>query len=462
MLGETECIRCPLLAIGLRRENQAACFFALRFFSVGIVGEFDHPLLDQAQISCFLLPGFEFLAHAEKHLTVVVIFGKVVYLPRVRIRIVKLFHGPLVGEHDGLGLIERAFEPAAVPFLHDGMVVAEAIPHEIGSLGKPVLDVFVAFVAHRPDHFVVHVAAVHRRISVLSFGAGLLAEKRLALHMRRHGDAAGAEHGGAKINRTDQAVAGGAGLDCSRPAHDHGRVNPRIIKMPFAPRHRTMITPVHHDRVVSQAILFELFEQLSHHLVTEGNVVVVLRDTLSDPRRIREVGRYLDRVRVGDRLESRLRFHHDGPRAHFLPHARLVGIFGVEDGEKRHRWVWTVAPVRTAGTVIPGGKRQGELIVRLDVIRAVVAFSSEILTQTLDEVWDGGIVLIFPDGSGGPRLADPHVMGANTGGIHPRNHTRPRGGAYRRRGERVGVNAAFRGQPVDIRRSGYVVAIAAV
>ena len=69
------------------------------------------------------------------------------------------------------------------------MVVAEAIPHEIGSLGKPVLDVYIAFVTHRPDHFVVHVATVYRRICVLSFGAGLIAEKRLALHMRRHGDA---------------------------------------------------------------------------------------------------------------------------------------------------------------------------------------------------------------------------------------------------------------------------------
>ena len=77
-------------------------------------------------------------------------------------------------------------------------------------------------------------------------------------------------------------------------------------------------------------------------------------------RSIGEVGRELDRVRVG--LEFTVIF---------WPHTALVGDGGIEDREERHP-AGPVSPVGIFAQLVPGSDRRRELVIGFPIVGAVV------------------------------------------------------------------------------------------
>ena len=269
----------------------------------------------------------------------------------------------------------------------------------------------------------------------------VLARDGGALHVAGNAQAGQAEHGGGQIHEADQPVADTSGLVSLRsqmgPAlgevHEHGHVQPRVVGPALGARHaRAVVTEVEDDRVVGQAIGFELGQDASHLGVHLADLVVVLGPVLSHLGRVRVIGRKRHLLRV---VNGFVRARAD---------AALVADREVEHGEEGLPFR-PLAPMSLTPGEVPDLAGLVEVVVLLGAIAAVVAGLAQPLgkeAHALGQVYLGA-----------------HVQGAQAGSVHPGDQ----GGACRSADRSVGPGAGeaqtARTQTVQVGRRGVLIPI---
>src|SRR4029453_15959021 len=93
-------------------------------------------------------------------------------------------------------------------------------------------------------------------------------------------------------------------------------------------------------------------------------------------------------------------------------------------------------PGRAIGVLVPSGAVVREVVVRLDVVRAVVAGLAEILREALHARRQYALAA--------------HMLRAHARGVHPKNQTRPRRRTHADRREGPRVTDALGREPIEI------------
>ena len=121
------------------------------------------------------------------------------------------------------------------------------------------------------------------------------------------------EHGGSEINEGDNLIAGfpggkgGESLPLLGNVNDHGNTDAAVVEVSFPPGSgAAVITIVKNEGVVSEAVFFELCENLTDLLVGGGHDVVVAGDIAPD---FGEVGK-VSREGESGRVQSGLGWDH--------------------------------------------------------------------------------------------------------------------------------------------------------
>ena len=136
-------------------------------------------------------------------------------------------------------------------------------------------------------------------------GSGLRPDEHSPLQMRRNLDAGERKHGRRQVDEADELVAHGSGrqrrTEAFRPADHERNAQAGVVERPLRTRHAVaVIAPVEHDRVLGQAVVCELLENLADLAVHVGDVVVHARELFPHRRRVGIVRRHLDFRRIGD------------------------------------------------------------------------------------------------------------------------------------------------------------------
>ena len=150
-----------------------------------------------------------------------------------------------------------------------------------------------------------------------------------------------------------------------------------------------MIGEEEHDRALADSVGFELFEELADLLVHERDQVVVAGPDLADRRRVGVVRRQDDLPGIVPLLRFEL-----GPVLLFellvgAVDLALVRSHDIEDAEERLAHA-AVTPVGGLARIVPD-RRVFEVVVFLEVVRAVVACGPQQLRERLDLLRDRDI-----------------------------------------------------------------------
>ena len=147
---------------------------------------------------------------------------------------------------------------------------------------------------------------------------------------------------------------------------------PGIVDPAFRARQAAPVVPVEKDDgVIGQPVFFELGEKLSHLVVHGSNQVVIVGPIAADDRVVGIVGRKLGLGRVVTVLRCQGR-RQARETLRFRADATLMGDGKVDNG-KEGLTLRAASPVGFAAAFIPGGEGRVEVVVGLDVVRAVVA-----------------------------------------------------------------------------------------
>ena len=268
--------------------------------------------------------------------------------------------------------------------------------------------------------------------------------------MDRDLDAGQRQHRGAEVDRTDQVVADPSPAQV-RPSGDQRHVNPRVVRPALAAGQGTVVAPVEHVRVVREPVFFQLLEQGAELPVVMRDVRIHAGQGRPDLRRVGQVRRRRDVIGIEFRRRALLR-----------PHPAFVTAHEVEDREERLVRVGAVAPVGGVSEVVPGRHRRIELVVGLEVVRAIVTSPPQILGEALDVVGrDRGIGRGHFRGIG-VYVGGPHVVCSDGNGVHPGDDRGPGRGADPGSGIALRPPATPGREAVHVRRAGHRVAVAAV
>ncbi len=224
-------------------------------------------------------------------------------------------------------------------------------------------------------------------------------------------------------------------LPLLRKIDDHRNVQAGVARPAFAARHAAaVVAVVEDDGVAGEARLFDFLQAPARVGIGLADLVVILRPVLAHLRRVRMIGGDANVPGLGD-LPVRTRAD-----------LALVALGGIEDGEERLAGR-ALVPMGLVGGLIPDFARLAQVVILLAVVRAVVAG----LAQELR---------IHP-GAGGHGNHGAHVQSAGARGIHAGDDRRAGRSADRGDGPGAIEDHAFRGQAIDVRRAGQLVAIAA-
>jgi hypothetical protein len=182
-----------------------------------------------------------------------------------------------------------------------------------------------------------------------------------------------------------------------------------------------------YDRIISEAVRFQVLQQLAGLRVHHRQPVVILRPVLADFGRVGVVGRNANLLRIM-KLVSRL---------NRVPQLALV-CDGMVEHRKERLAVGALAPVRAVARFVPHLPFRRDVVVLLGVVRAVVAARPQMLRQQLKAARHGD--------------HRPHVFSAQAVRIHAGDERRPgrRTDRMVRPAERVPATAG--GQRVEVRR----------
>ena len=156
--------------------------------------------------------------------------------------------------------------------------------------------------------------------------------------------------------------------------NDHWHVQAGVVRRAFAAGHAgAVVAEVEDDRVVGQAVGFQLAEDLPRLAVHFGELVVVLRPVAADFGRVRVVCGHANLSRIV----------HGSVR----PQADLAFVRGgeIEHCEKRLA-IAPPAPVGTVARFVPHATIRLHVVIFFRVVRAVVAGLAQVLRQQADGV----------------------------------------------------------------------------
>ncbi len=166
-----------------------------------------------------------------------------------------------------------------------------------GAVRQVVADVLVPLVADRPAHLVHLVDPVPHGKRVVARSAGSGAEKRTPFHVFGDLHTGQAEHGGGEIDEADQPVgdrprlARRRALELLREPDDQRHANARVVEPPLVARQAVAVVGEEEDdRLVGQAVLLQLPQDIAHLFIHDRDQVVQVGHVAAHGRRIGIVG----------------------------------------------------------------------------------------------------------------------------------------------------------------------------